>query len=153
MVTISSHSSAIAEYVQKQDAISYSQLQRSNAFGLAASGIFEKLRSLFIDCSHSGWDGENAEPISNDVLRNTWIFLQSLPLGMEAPSVGAEPDGSITLEWYRSSSRVLSISINSDSRMYYAALNGISRRHGSDVISGYIADDIIEIINQITKEK
>ena len=121
--TISGYASETALFVNKQRQNSYELLQESNALGLAAKGTFQKLEEVYKECSMLGWEGENAVPISREVILYTQIFLRSLPFGIEAPEIGAEPDGAITLEWYRSIRKVLSVSINPDGWVYYAALN------------------------------
>jgi hypothetical protein len=125
-------------------------LQKSNALGFAAKGTFQQLEEVFEECSSEGWDGERAKPISVEVLQCTRRFLSLFPLGIEAPEIGAEPDGSITLEWYRSPNKVVSISINPDDWVYWAALIGASRRHGADYSLMGISDDLLRTILQVT---
>jgi hypothetical protein len=117
--------------------------------GFTAKGTFQQLDEIFGECSFEGWDGERAKPISVEVLQDARKFLYSFPLGIEAPEVGAEPDGAITLEWYRSPNKVISISINPDGWMYYAALIGTSKRHGADFSLMGVSDDLVEIISQV----
>ncbi len=148
---ISGYASEIADFVAHQIENSFDMLQKSNALGFAAKGTFQQLDEVFEECSSEGWDGERAKPISVEVLRCARRFLSSFPLGMEAPEVGAEPDGAITLEWYRSPNKVISISINPDDRVYWAALIGTSRRHGADYSLMGISDDLLDLISQITR--
>jgi len=148
---ISGHASDTAAYVAEQIDAPYMLLQKSNALGLIAKGTFQQLEEVYKEFSTAGWDGEQAVPISKGALRYAQIFLQSFPFGIEPPEIGAEPDGSITLEWYRSSNRVMSISINHDGWVYYAAIIGTSRRHGVDFSMIGISDDLIDLISEITK--
>jgi hypothetical protein len=127
-------------------------LQMSNTFGFAAKGTFQQLDGIFEECSSAGWDGERAKPISGEVLQNAKTFLKSFPLGIEAPEVGAEPDGAITLEWYRSPNRVISISINSGGWLYYAAIIGATRRHGMDFALFDVSDDLLSLILEVTRK-
>jgi hypothetical protein len=147
---ISGYASKIADFVDQQIENSHDMLQESNALGFAAKGTFRQLNEVFEECSSEGWDGERAKAISIEVLRCTKRFLSSFPLGMEAPEVGAEPDGAITLEWYQSPNKVISISINPDGWMYYASLIGTSKRHGADYSLMGISDDLLYLISQIT---
>ena len=126
-------------------------LQESNVLGFAAKGTFQQLYEVFEECSSEGWDGERAKPISEETLQSATTFLKSFPLGIEAPDVGAEPDGAITLEWYQSPSKVVSISINPDGWVYWAALIGASRRHGADYSLMGISDDLVEMILKVTR--
>jgi len=148
--TISESSSETADFVAQQREISFDILQESNALGFAAKGTFQQLFEVFKECSSGGWDGEQAKPISVEVLNDAIKFLYSFPLGIDAPEVGAEPDGAITLEWYRSPNKLISTSINPDGWVYWAALIGTSRRHGADYAMMGISDDLLKIILQVT---
>jgi hypothetical protein len=149
-LTISGYASEIADFVAQQIRDSFVILQKSNALGFTAKGTFQQLDEVFEECSSEGWDGEQAKPISLEVLRCAERFLNSFPLGIEAPEIGAEPDGAITLEWYRSPNKVISISINPDGWVYWAALIGTSKRHGADYSLMGISDDLLKIILQVT---
>jgi len=149
-LTISSSSSETAEFIDKQREISRELLQESIALSFVAKGTFQQLDEIFCECFFDGWDGDKAKPISQEVFHCAIRFLNSFPLGMEAPEVGAEPDGAITLEWYQSPNKVVSISINPDGWVYWAALIGTSKRHGADYSLMGISDDSLKIILQVT---
>lgn len=149
---ISGCASDTAKYVEREKDLGYSSLERSNVLGLTAKGVFQHLIDTFQECSIAGWDGERAQPITLDVLRYSCIFLDALPLGIEAPNISAEPDGSITLEWYSAPRRVLSVSIGLDGCLHYAALLGTSKRHGVEWIQDDISEDILGLINQVVQE-
>lgn len=127
-------------------------LQMSNTLGFAAKGTFQQLDEIFEECSSAGWDGDRAKPISSEVLQCAKLFLRSFPLGIEAPEIGAEPDGALTLEWYRSPDRVISISINPGGWLYYAAIIGATRRHGLDFALFDVSDDLLGLILQVTRK-
>ena len=127
-------------------------LHQSSAFGLIGRGTLQELQKTFEECSLEGWDGERAKPITEKVVLSTKIFLKSLPLGIESPEIGAEPDGATSLEWYRSPSRVVSISINPGGGVYYAAIIGAKRRHGIDPVSFSVSDDLLDLIGEVTGE-
>ena len=148
--TISESSSETSDFVAQQREMSFYILQESNALGFTAKGTFQQLVEVFNECSSADWDGEQAKPISEGVLNDAVRFLCSFPLGIDAPEVGAEPDGAMTLEWYRSPNKVISISINPDGWVYWAALIGTSRRHGADYAMMGISDDLLKIILQVT---
>ncbi|MFQ5687750.1 MAG: hypothetical protein ACE5GV_13930 [Candidatus Scalindua sp.] len=150
--TISGYASEIAGFVAQQWENSFEILQKSDALGFVAKGTIQQLDETFEECSSAGWDGERAKPISEEVLQCTKAFLKSFPLGIEAPEVGAEPDGAITLEWYRSPNRVISISINPGGSLYYAAIIGATRRHGMDFASFDVSDDLLGLISEVTRK-
>ena len=148
---ISGYAGEIADFVAQRIEAIFDILQKSNALSSVAEGTFQQLDEVFGECSSEGWDGECAKPISTEVWQIAKTFLKSFPLGIECPEVGAEPDGSITLEWYRSPNKVISISINPDGWMYYAALIGTSKRHGADYALMGISDDLVEMILKVTR--
>lgn len=127
-------------------------LQKSNTLGFAARGVFWELEKTFNECGVDGWDGEKAKAITKEVLWSAKTFLESFPWGSESPEIGAEPDGAISLEWYRSPSRVVSISINPGGEVYYAAIIGAKRRHGMDPVSFFVSDDLLDLIGEVTGE-
>lgn len=149
-LTISESSSDTAYYVAQQRENFYKLLQESNALGLVAEETLQQLDEVSSECSSEGWDGANAKPVSEEVLQCAVRFLYSFSVRIEVPEVGAEPDGSITLEWYRSPNKVVSISINPDGWVYWAALIGASRRHGADYSLMGISDDLLRTILQVT---
>jgi len=140
-----------ADFVGQQIEDCLSMLQDSNVLGFTAKGTFQQLYEVFEVCSSDNWDGEQAKAISREAIRYTERFLNSLPLGMEAPDVCAEPDGAITLEWYRSTNKVISISIDDSDWLYFAAIIGDRKRHGADFALLGVSDDLLELISQVTR--
>lgn len=151
-LTISGYSDeTTAGFVAQEREKVFEILQMSNTLGFVAKGTFQQLDEIFEECSTEGWDGERAKPISSEVLQCAKTFLKSFPLGIEAPEIGAEPDGAITLEWYRSPNRVISISINPGGWLYYAAIIGATRRHGMDFALFDVSDDLLGLILEVTR--
>ncbi|MFH0937823.1 MAG: hypothetical protein V1899_00835 [Planctomycetota bacterium] len=65
------------------------------------------------------------------------------------PSVGAEPDGHVTLEWHHSSRRTLSVSVSPDGELHYAALFGASKVYGTEPFFGNVPKSILDLISQV----
>lgn len=143
-------SSASAHYVAEQSEQGRRRLQESFSLGLAGKGIFDELRSVAEECRTPNWDGYGAAPINPQVLRQAFLFLESLPLGTPPPSVGAEPDGHLTLEWHRAPHRTLSVSIRPDSDLHYAALLGLSKAYGTEPFSGAVPQVIWDLIQRVS---
>lgn len=49
-------------------------------------------------------------------------LIEALPDGYPSPSVDVEPDGHVSLEWYKHPRRLLSISVSPDGTLYWAGL-------------------------------
>ena len=87
-----------ARFIRERTQQGRQRLQEFNALGML-SQIGDELAAVWEDCRHPNWDGYAALPVTQDALRNVYIFLESLPLGFPLPSIGAEPDGDLTMEW------------------------------------------------------
>lgn len=109
----------------------------------------DELITLWQACRHSDWDGFGAEPVTEDVLRNAYLFLESLPRGLPDPSLGAEPDGQLTLEWHKSACRTFSVSVSPDGELHYAALIGPNKSYGTEVFFGEAPAAIIELVRRV----
>jgi hypothetical protein len=140
--------SSAAEYVSDQASKGWNRLQESSAFGIKST-LLEELASVWEDCRNPNWDGYNALPVTQDVLRNTYVFLESMPLGSPRPTIGAEPDGDLTLEWHRSARRTLSVSVNALGDLQYSALFGPSRVYGTEAFFGDVPDTILKLIRRV----
>lgn len=102
------------------------------------------------DCARRGWDGYDAEPVSIGTYRYAVRFVEALPAGFPMPSVGAEADGHLTLEWYRNPSRVVSVSISPEGCLHYAALLGANvRKSGTEPFLGEVPSDLLQLIRRV----
>lgn len=144
--------SADADYVVEQVEQGLAQLRKSNSFGAGITAASQELHSLADECSSMGWDGYVAAPIEQETIRQAERFLDALPLGIEAPSVGAEPDGQITFEWYQAPRRILSVSVSPAGDLHYAALLGYKEGYGTEHFFGEIPSDILRLIGRINIE-
>lgn len=81
------------------------------------SWAFGALATLYEECKAPGWDGYGAEPVSAQTRANAAKFLCGLPRGLPCPDLGAEPDGSITVEWHDLGNNLLSLSISEDGQV------------------------------------
>ncbi len=111
------------------------------------------LRDLFntyLECRTPDWDGHGALPVSLETLEMTLRVLEVLPPGLPRPTFGAEPDGELTMEWYRSPRRLLSLSIGNAGDLNYAALLGAERIFGRILFCGAIPDNLIALIRKVS---
>lgn len=108
------------------------------------------LRAEFHASQRPGWDGYDAEPVSQSTFAQACAFLNALPRDIVMPSVGAEPDGDLTFEWYVSPRRVLSVSIGQGEELHYAALLGkVSRQSGTEPFLGEVPPEIVRLIHRV----
>jgi hypothetical protein len=139
-----------AQYVCNELESSCRRLRDSHSIGWG-SDVEAELAQVLNDCRSDNWDGYGAAAIIDETYVNTRALLNALPLGTPAPSVGAEPDGDVTLEWYRSPLHTLSVSVTSAGDLHYAALIGPSRAHGTEPFLGEPPQVILDLINRITR--
>ncbi len=111
-----------------------------------AQGVFEDLFKTFEECGEPNWDGYGAEPVREETYRLAQQFLTLLPRSTPVPSIGAEPDGQITVEWYQSPQRTLSVSISPDGELHYAALLGAERICGTETVRARIPQVLVDLI-------
>jgi hypothetical protein len=144
--------SQIAEFVTEQNEQGYARLQESLSLGICSSGVIGKLYEVAEECGEPGWDGEQAAPVTEATFGIANRFLCNLPLGTEAPTVSADPDGAIAFEWYKSPKRVLSISIDASGFLHYAALLGPRKLHGREPYFGQLPEVIGNIISELSQK-
>lgn len=113
-------------------------------------GLFDELFETFEECREPNWDGYGAQPVSDETYRLAYEFLTALPLDTPAPSVGAEPDGHLTVEWYRSPERTLSVSISADGDLHFAALLGLTKAYGTEPFVGEVPKIISDLTHRVT---
>lgn len=142
-------SSAAAKDLAAQGEEWQERIQDSAFLGFGPKGIFDELLSVFRECQTANWDGYGAAPVTPDTYLNTLRFLLALPWGTPPPAIGAEPDGHLTLEWYRTPRRTLSVSISPDGEIHFAALLGPRRQYGTELFVNEVPEIILALVDTI----
>jgi hypothetical protein len=114
-----------------------------------ADAVNDELATVYEDCRNPNWDGFQAMAVKQDTFQNAYVLLESLPIGIPTPSIGAEPDGHLTVEWHRSANRTLSVSVDAEGNLHYAALIGPNQRFGKEAFFGETPNVILELIRLI----
>ena len=122
----------------------------SYTIGRRAVDSFNHLYQVFMECRNPNWDGYGAHAVSDDTFQLAYNFLTSLPLGTPPPSFGAEPDGDITIEWYQSPRKTLSVSISPNGELHYAALIGSRKNYGTEPFFGEVPEAVIDLIRKVS---
>jgi len=110
---------------------------------------FDELNEVFEECREPDWDAHGAEAVKPETLRNAGRFIDALPPGYPLPSVGAAPDGHITLEWYRATNRLLSVSVSPAGVLYWAALVGEEDPRGTCRFDDEVPETILYWIRRV----
>ncbi|NUQ60910.1 MAG: hypothetical protein HUU20_00365 [Pirellulales bacterium] len=140
--------SQAAKYIQEQLAGQQRYLHKSAALGIEHV-LRDELAETWQECSQPDWDGYEALPVIWDTYQHARRFLLALPLGTWLPSIGAEPDGHITLEWHLAPRRTLSVSIAPDELLHYAALLGPARTCGTEPFFDEVPERILDLIRDV----
>jgi hypothetical protein len=138
-----------ARFVSERALWGRRHLQDSFTLGLRGKGAFDDLSRVYQECREPNWDGYGALPVTEDAYRLAYELLEALPLSTPLPSLGAEPDGHITLEWYCSPRRTLSVSVSPEGDLHYAALVGNSKVYGSEPFFGEASKAIVDLIYRV----
>ncbi len=100
--------------------------------------------------TEEGWSTAEGEMALSQEVRDTAIrFVEALPLAFPQPSISAEPDGHINLEWYRNPRRVISVSVAPSDRLHWAALIGSESPRGSARFIDRIPESILRYIARV----
>lgn len=127
--------------------------ERSEAlFGPKARAL-EELAIVAMECSTPDWDGYGAKPVDPDALLMAETIIRALPDGFPVPEVGAEPDGAISLDWIYSQHRMLSLSVEGDSRLAYGWIDGSDRGRAVAAFDGVrLSDRLLTEIGRIMSD-
>jgi hypothetical protein len=109
----------------------------------------DELDQLSEEAREHGWDGHGAFPISTGSCAWARRLLEGLPPEIPNPTVSADPDGHVSLEWYRSPRHLLSVSVSPEGELHFAALFGKSRLHGVEPLEGALPKLITQLITRV----
>jgi len=137
-----------ANYISQYQNEWEKHLFTSITFGLK-NEMIKQLKLLATQCSVIDWDGYGALPITRDVYERSNKFICCLPLSIEEPTLAADPNGYVAFEWYKSKSSVISICIDQDNFIQYAAIIGSSKKYGTEPFINGIPRNILELINEV----
>lgn len=120
-------------------------------FGPKATALHQ-LYEVANEAAESGWDGGKALPIDPRAVDRAARIVRAFPAWAPLPEFAPEPDGSISLDWLQSRSRVFSLSVGRSNRLAYAWIDGGSRGHGVEHFDDErVPTRILEGINEIVK--
>lgn len=104
-------------------------LKRSLPLSGPKAAATSRIWALVGECAEMDWDGAGAEPVSALAADRADDFIRALPDNVPLPEFAPEPDGSISLDWIQSRSRLFSLSVGQGSGLAYAWVDGADRGH------------------------
>jgi hypothetical protein len=138
-----------AQQIDDQSLKSRQQLESSVTLGSNLEAFQKELTSVLAECSVGNWDGYSALPLVPEVVEAAIRFANVIPLGICRPSVGADPDGSLTFEWYVSPERLLSVSIDALANVHFAAVLGDINLRGTEPFVGVVPNPLLNLIYRV----
>jgi hypothetical protein len=112
----------------------------------------DELAEVWANCRTPGWDGYGALAVEPETHRQACRLLQALPAEAPPTSVGAEPDGHVTLEWYRDPRWLLSVSVSPTGMLHYAALFGAGDVRGAEPFADEVPELVLHLIRRMGAE-
>lgn len=136
-----------AKFICEQTEASHQQLARSSS--LSNASILDDLDALIEEGAEENWDGYGAKPISLESVEVAGELIRALPLGASHPTLGMEPDGMVTMEWYAGPSRVVSLTARPDGTLSYVAIFGAERQFGSAPYLGSMPRILLNLLQLV----
>jgi hypothetical protein len=107
----------------------------SVSLGQDKSDALQNLYNAFCEACRPGWDGYSALSANFESYVKAESFIRALPSNIPTPEVALDPDGEVSLEWYRAPRRVFSVSIGPDDELTYAGIFGSSKTRGVETFN------------------
>jgi len=148
-----SSSSAISEYahnISRSEVESWRRLHELQSSRYTAA--VQELDDVAEECREPDWDAAGALAISHASLANAREFLAAIPFGVEFPTIGAAPDGTIMLGWHKSPQRTLSVNVSPTAKLPFAARIDERRTRGVEVLGRSIPLAILNLIHDIARQ-
>ena len=98
-----------------------------------------RIRELQRTAGSDNWDGEGSLAISAAAVKVALQLADKLPAGIDDPDVAATPHGEVDFDWMAGRSAMLTISIDSDGTLAWAALFDECRSRGTARWTGELA--------------
>lgn len=117
--------SAEAEFVRISAFGIVESAERSFALFGAKSSVISQILAVAAES-----EDEVQIAIPPAVIERAIDFIRALPESLGLPEVTTEPDGSISLDWIASRTRMFSATVGGTSRIAFAWIDGTDRGHG-----------------------
>ncbi len=104
-------------------------VERSQALFGDKTATISSLNELACECAEADWDGYGAQGMDPAAVTVAERLIRALPMDIPMPECAPEPDGSISLDWWESRYRIVSVSVSPSARLAFAWLDGTDRGH------------------------
>jgi hypothetical protein len=125
----------------------------TNTVTYSRQPAIEELWDTWQDCKDGNWRIDGALPIERETYHNAYCLIEALPLTCPSPSsIGAEPDGHLTLEWHKHPRWTFSVSVSPEGTLHYAALLGSEDPRGSCPFYGEVPETVLTLIRRVCRK-
>jgi hypothetical protein len=108
-----------------------------------------QIQEIAGECAAPGWDGYGASPVTPEAVAQASLFAEAIPAKLPEPTIGVEPDGAVTFEWYRDRTQMLSVSVDASAALSYAAALGSEMISGTEKFHGQVPQKLVAVIRRI----
>ncbi|MBI4568742.1 MAG: hypothetical protein HY719_10135 [Planctomycetes bacterium] len=126
--------------------------RRTTSQTMSRDRIVNQTFDVARECANPGWDGYAANPVSEITFLRAVTFLRSLPDDIPDPTANADPDGALTFEWRVKPRWSLTVGIEPNGDLTFAALLGRARRTGSGPPHGSVLHEVSALIRRLLCE-
>jgi hypothetical protein len=121
-----------ARTIQREQEAIEDNFLRAVHMGAPLRAAYDSIQRVLSEHREPNWDGYGAVPVSEIAAAHALRFLKLLPTGTRPPDVNVDPDGEISLEWFRDRHCVFSVSVSARGELNYAGLFGVNPTHGRE---------------------
>lgn len=114
--------SLVAKKVEKSRDDAFAQFTDNVSGTSRKDKLFNYLMNAIAGSHYEGWDGYDAQPVSLEAIRNSFLLALSFSCETPLPEFTPESDGEIAIEWYGSQKSVFSISVGKSNILSYSGV-------------------------------
>jgi len=101
------------------------------------ASLVDEASEICRECSQPGWDGYDAEALSEEAFVHARNFINLLPDGVSQPDLVPSPDGWLSFEWRSPGDGILSVTIENGVWIYATSLGQDNVDYGQVPLEEY----------------
>jgi hypothetical protein len=113
-------------------------LKKSFTLYQSRLATLSELQRVWQECATSNWDGEDADPLSSDVVDFAGEFVSRLPIDFPMPEVGGSATGEVVLDWIENQTRMATVYLKPSRQVVFAWVYDNESNHGSYMYGGRV---------------
>jgi hypothetical protein len=143
-------SNSAASTSKKLEQIKAENLEKLSSPLSAAQKWERELEDIVRECSVPDWDGYDAKPLDEGSVQCVRAFCQKLPSAITLPNLLPEPNGDLTMEWYKNGYHLV-IGIDKQKQIAWACRTDNERYGGDGSFADSIPDSLLSLLHRIEK--